>query len=204
MKQYPSIPYGGSCAEKVVVFDKLDGSNIRAEWSKKKGWTKFGSRNQLICEESGILRKAELLICQKYGDDLSKIFIDQKYSKAVAFFEFCGSSSFAGSHAENEEHTVTLLDVSPHQTGILSVFDFVKIFDKLDMPTILHTGPVSHEMILSVQNGTLEGMTFEGVVCKGYSKRKKQAFMFKQKNKAWIKKLKQYCGDNETKFRSLL
>lgn len=40
MKQYPSITTKFSKA-KTIAFDKLDGSNIRAEWSDKKGFTRL-------------------------------------------------------------------------------------------------------------------------------------------------------------------
>lgn len=51
MKQYPSInsSNGQSFKEFVAdVFDKLDGSNLRFEWSKKQGWYKFGTRHRLF------------------------------------------------------------------------------------------------------------------------------------------------------------
>lgn len=45
MKQYPTINYWnkGYFGESCYAFEKLDGSNIRAEWSKKQGWHKFGT-----------------------------------------------------------------------------------------------------------------------------------------------------------------
>ena len=46
MKQYPSIPGLKELEKlkgrKIYVFDKIDGSNIRAEWNPKKGFYKFG------------------------------------------------------------------------------------------------------------------------------------------------------------------
>jgi len=44
MKSYPSIPGKHTNGIPLTVFDKLDGSNIRAEWSKKRGFYKFGTR----------------------------------------------------------------------------------------------------------------------------------------------------------------
>ena len=53
MKSYPTIPHWhkGIYGEHVYGFNKLDGSNIRAEWNKKRGWYKFGTRNMIINEQ---------------------------------------------------------------------------------------------------------------------------------------------------------
>lgn len=56
MKEYPSIPAAADLlarpdaylGQPFVAFDKLDGSNIRAEWDRKKGWLRFGSRRRLL------------------------------------------------------------------------------------------------------------------------------------------------------------
>jgi hypothetical protein len=56
MKEYPSIPSAADLLARsndylgrpFVAFDKLDGSNIRAEWDRKKGWHRFGSRRRLL------------------------------------------------------------------------------------------------------------------------------------------------------------
>ena len=47
MKSYPSIPKFSFGDIKLHTFDKLDGSNLRFEWTKKKGWYKFGTRSWL-------------------------------------------------------------------------------------------------------------------------------------------------------------
>lgn len=56
MKEYPSIPFWnkGTFGERVYVFEKLDGTQLRIEWSKKQGFYKFGTRGQLINEEDRI------------------------------------------------------------------------------------------------------------------------------------------------------
>jgi len=50
MKQYPKILYFDQAPlnEQCYAFNKIDGSNFRAEWSKKRGWYKFGTRNTMI------------------------------------------------------------------------------------------------------------------------------------------------------------
>lgn len=55
MKQYPSINGQISYEFPVYVWDKLDGSNIRAEWSKKNGFYKFGTRERLLDSTDKVL-----------------------------------------------------------------------------------------------------------------------------------------------------
>lgn len=50
MKSYPSISKNPLLNKEVYLFDKLDGSNIRAEWGSKQGFHKFGSLTKLIDE----------------------------------------------------------------------------------------------------------------------------------------------------------
>jgi hypothetical protein len=126
MKQYPSISHDIRSVQ-AYAFDKLDGSNIRAEWHPKKGFWKFGSRTRLLGTDQPWLSKADELVKHKYGDELSKIFRAQRYEKVVAFFEFYGANSFAGHHVD-EQHTVTLIDVSAHRHGIVPPKEFVKLF----------------------------------------------------------------------------
>lgn len=201
MEQYPSI-------DKIIrnthiyAYDKLDGSNIRAEWTRKTGFTKFGSRRQLIDESHSLLGEAIPLFNEKYADVLDEIFRKQKYQKATAFFEFYGKNSFAGFH-EDEPHEVTLFDVHIYKQGLMSPQEFNKVFKHINTAPLLFQGKPTTEFIESVHLGTLEGMTFEGVVCKaGYDNRNKLA-SFKIKNKAWLTRLKEKCGNDEKMFTAL-
>jgi hypothetical protein len=198
MKTYPSV--GRDILNKpIYAFDKLDGSNIRAEWSKKNGFCKFGSRKRLLDESDKLLGEAKNLVLEKYSDDLSKIFREQRWQKAVAFFEFHGPSSFAGSHVSEETKTVTLFDVAGDKNGILEPKDFLKRFGHLDIASLLYQGNANSDFVAEVKEGRLEGMTFEGVVCKGKSKSPGLPLMFKIKNQLWIDKLHSYCK-NDTKL----
>lgn len=204
MKDYPSIP--GTWRTDIVVhaFDKLDGSNVRAEWNPKKGWYKFGSRTQLLASNSGYLNKAQALIVEKYGDDLARIFTAKKYLSAVAFFEFYGPSSIAGSHDPNENHAVTLIDVNPYRHGILPPTTFLDVFGHLEIPRVLYEGRVDEEFVESVRASTLPGITLEGVVCKGKADRKTEVpIMFKVKTRAWLSKLREFCKGDESLFERL-
>lgn len=196
MKSYPSINGGVQFGTHVYVFDKLDGSNVRAEWTRKAGWTKFGRRNGLLDDSNSILKaKVPGLILDKYGDVLEEIFRKKRWSKATAFFEFHGPNSFAGYHDENDEHTVTLLDVSADRRGFLEPREFLKLFQYVETPTLLHQGNFTRPMQEAVSNGELEGMTFEGIVAKGPYVSPGRPLMFKWKNQAWLDRLRSDCKD---------
>jgi hypothetical protein len=205
MKTYPSIPKDIIYGLSYYVFDKLDGSNIRAEWSRKKGFYKFGSRKRLTDENDILLGKAPDLIRVKYEKDLTDIFKKQRYERAICFFEFWGPSSFAGNHNLSEQHDITLFDVNPYKKGILEPKEYLKIFGHLDIAKLLYHGKVNKEFVESVKNGELDGMTFEGVIGKAKNPKKTPLpIMFKAKNLAWIEKLKNFCGDDAKLFQQLL
>jgi hypothetical protein len=204
MKSYPSISKDLRPDIYIYAFDKIDGSNIRSEWNAKKGFYKFGSRTQLIDENSKPLGKAIKIIKEKFEEEFSFIAKEQKWRDAICFFEFWGANSFAGQHKDDEEQTVTLIDVNPYKEGILEPAQFIKLFGRLDIPSVLFEGYITTEFVDSVKNSTLDGMIDEGVVCKGANDKKtKMPIMFKIKSRAWLEKLKTYCNGNEALFAKL-
>lgn len=202
MKSYPSISKNIQKGLSIYAFAKIDGSNIRAEWSRKRGFYKFGSRNRLLGQDQPIIFKSQEIITNHWSDDLSKIFIKNKWENVICFFEFAGPNSFAGNHQESDDHSVFLIDVNPYKKGILPPKDFLNNFDKLNIAPILYHGTCNEEFVSSVKNGTLNNMPLEGVVCK--AKGKNSPIMFKIKSIAWIDKLKSYCGNDTDKFNRLL
>ena len=211
MKTYPKIHYTQKefshsfPTNKVIVFDKLDGSNIRAEWSKKKGFCKFGTRTRLLDSSSGLLTLAPDLIKSKYGKVLNQIFIEKHCDRAVCFFEFFGLKSFAGSHVIDDQFDVVLFDVQLYKCPMMNAFEFKNTFFRnCQIPKILYEGAYSKFIDDSVRNGTLAGMTFEGVICKGEHNKHKEVIMFKQKNQAWIEKLREIYADDEKQFKDKL
>lgn len=205
MKTYPSISYATESHLPIYAFDKLDGSNIRVEWTSKKGWHKFGTRHRLLDETDPIFGQAPKLIADKYGDPLAKALKDAGYDRAVCFFELRGPTSFAGMHNLQERLTVTLFDVAPFNHGILMPDRFIKLFGHLEHAPLLYQGPCTTDFIQSVYDSTLPGMTFEGVVCKSVNDKKtKMPVMFKQKSRAWLDKLHAYCGDNKELLNALI
>jgi hypothetical protein len=201
MKQYPTIARTIDRGLQIYAFDKIDGSNIRAEWSRKNGFYKFGSRNVLM-DVDHELGEAVKLIQKGYAFALGEIFRKQRWDRAICFFEFSGPNSFAGQHVD-EPHKVVLIDVNPHKKGIEPPRDFIRTFGDLGIPTCLHVGKATVSFEQSVRDGTLSGLGSEGVVCKGVRKGR-HLTMFKIKSDAWIAKLKDFCGDDEKKFQRLL
>lgn len=195
MKSYPSISKD-IIDSSVYLWDKLDGSNIRAEYSSKKGFYKFGSRHVLIDEKTPIFGEAICLIKQ-IESQLVDIFKTQQFSNVVAFFEFYGDNSFAGNH-KDEPHQIKLIDINVFKVGMLDTREFFKLFkDTGLLPKLLHIGKINQTIIDAIKESRLEGMTFEGVVAKS------NEGMFKIKSNAWLQKLKEFCKDDDKLYRNL-
>lgn len=204
MKAYPSIQREYMKDTPIYAFDKLDGSNIRVEWSAKRGFYKFGTKTQLIDKTSPRFGEAVDLFINKYERDLVKIFEKQRWQNVVCFCELYGENSFAGSHKADEPRDIILFDVSIND-AILDPRDFLNCFEEVHIPKLLYRGKANEDFIKSVHFSELEGMTFEGVVCKGpWNKKRNMPWMFKVKSNAWIEKLKGYCNGNMDLMARLL
>lgn len=203
MKHYPSIPKEINTNLPIFAFDKLDGSNIRAEWSKKRGFYKFGTKTQMLGEDHPMFGQSIPLIRSTYGDELSKVFAKAKVESVVAFFEFYGPNSFAGHHLD-EPKKVTLLDVNYFKKGMMNPDEFIDTFGHLEIPRVLYYGKANKIFEEEVRTGKLEGMSFEGVICKGKAERGSPApVMFKIKTRAWLERLKEHCKGDEKLFELL-
>lgn len=206
MKQYPSFD-GKIIGVPITAFDKLDGSNIRCEWEPKKGLHKFGSRKVLLGEDHPYLGKAESIILNKYGDSLPKIFRSERLEFVTCFFEFYGAKSFAGLHdGDDPTITATLIDIDIYKRGMPVPRDFLKLFEgKVEIPRVVYQGNPGADFVQAVKDGTLEGVTYEGVVCKGAPLKKNlQPVMFKVKSEAWVQAVKARYGNDPKKLADLL
>jgi hypothetical protein len=204
MKQYPSIPYWSSdlLGESCIAFDKLDGSNIRCEWSRKRGWYKFGTRTQMIDERNENFGDAIPLFLDKYGDDLGRVFHDRQYKSKpnyVAFFEYLGPNSFAGQHSITDKKDVVLLDISEYKRGLIPPKEFVQNFGHLHIPNIIYQGYLNQQFIDDIKNGQYP--VDEGVMCKGTRKTKGSELIWiaKVKTKSWVDKVKAKYGAEWTR-----
>jgi len=197
MKSYNKIPYHnmGPFGEQCYAFDKLDGSNIRCEWSRKRGWYKFGTRNVMIDERSENFGDVVTLFLDKYGDDLNRIF-RKKYPNTdsfIVFSEYYGQNSFAGYHFD-EPKDVVLFDVNAYKRGFIPPREFIKEFGELHIPELVYQGPYNDELIINVRNNVWD--LKEGVICKGTARVKNgdQVWMTKIKTNDWLTMVKDKYG----------
>ena len=204
MKMYPSIPAQINAGLNVIAFNKLDGSNIRAEWSPKKGFYKYGTRKRLLGADDKPLGEAIGLIESKYADALHDILKQSRTQRAICFFEFWGEGSAFGHHRPDVPHDVTLIDVALFKQGVIAPNDFLKTFGSVDHAEVLYRGPTDYDFVQSVRDGTLEGMGPEGVVCKaGFDRKLGHPIMFKVKRQDWYERLREHCGQDEKMFQEL-
>lgn len=206
MKSYPSITTKIDFSKSYHLFDKLDGSNIRAEWSPKQGFYKFGSRTQLLTPDQATLYPSIDAITEKFGEELSSRLSRAKVERAVCFFEWAGPNSAFGSHTDDASlMTPVLIDIDIYKRGFMPPERFVDFTAGLDTPKLLHIGKVSEEMFQSVRDGTLPGMTFEGVIgkFKEFDKGSCEPTMFKIKSNAWLNKLRELCNGDESLYNRL-
>ncbi len=115
------------------AFVKYDGSNLRAEWSSKKGWHKFGTRTELLDPKHPIFGRA----IEQWQDAVGPTIVRdlQGWNKKMlnnagsftAFAEWFGHGSFAGSHDPNDTFYLKVFDVSIYKRGFLDPNDFVDV-----------------------------------------------------------------------------
>jgi len=194
MEIYPSIERT-IIKTPIIAFDKIDGSNIRVEWNRKSGFSKFGTRKRLLDPNESVLGEAVELFNEKYSQDLEQIFRKKKLQRATAFLEFAGANSFAGQH-EEEDHDITLIDLHVYKMGMLTGKEFLNWFGNLDIPGVLYQGTPNEKFIESVRNSTLKNMGFEGVVCRGGIDNRQRPMSFKIKTNAWLDSVKAKYGND--------
>jgi hypothetical protein len=203
VKEYPAIPQSIGTAFRELpyayVFDKIDGSNLRFEWSKKKGWHKFGTRSRRFDQSDWQFGRAIPIFQKILAEPLAKIFAAQRWDQCVVFAEHWGPSSFAGIHHEpitnkpldpDEAMRLDLIDIAPYKQGILGPAEFVRLCGDLPSAKLLGRFNWTRGFVDRVWNGDLEGVTLEGVVGKTGHGKTHDLVMAKAKTKAWIDKVK--------------
>lgn len=198
MKLYPSIPRstGQNFREfTAYVFDKVDGSNLRVEWTRKRGWHKFGTRQRLFDETDEVFGEAIPLFRDILGVDIETVAKKERWEQITIFMEFCGEKSFAGQHEPGDTKKLTLFDVNPYKKGILGPKQFVDLFGHLEFPkTPRFLGRMNwtRGFVDRVRQGQVDGITCEGVV--GKAGEDHDLIMAKAKTQVWIDKVLEKYG----------
>lgn len=207
MKEYPSTNNPPVFGKPFYVFDKLDGQNVRAEWTRKtKRFVKFGKRHTMLDSFDPQMGQAVELIRQNFEKRLTDLFVDNRWDNVVAFFEFYGPRSFCGFHHPEDQLKCTLIDLNVYKKGIIHPREFVSLakdsgVDAAKFHGIYNVGP---EFIQIISDGKLTDMAPEGVMCKGDPlKNGYPPYMFKLKTKMWIEKLAARCKTQQ-EFEALL
>ena len=196
MLSYPSIPrwQDTKIGQPCLAFNKYDGSNIRVEWSPKRGWYKYGTRNHLFDATNAPYNQA-IPLFQPMGEEITKIVCEHygKTERIVAFTEFFGPSSFAGTHDMDEPKQLVLFDVSVYKKGFIPPRNFVKMFGHLPYTAkVVYDGKMNHEFVEAVRHGQYP--VYEGVVCKG------DGWNAKIKTHEFINRLKNRYGTEWEKY----
>lgn len=202
MKRYPKITEKVYFNENVYAFDKLDGNLIRAEWSRRKGFYKFGTSTKIIQADNLDLGLSVSLLLSKYGDSLSKIFQKDGYERVVSFFEY-GSPSSRFGILKDPPFYVTLLDVWVIGEGIIHPKVFLDKFGGLGIPKLVYNGVCDQNFVELVKSSTIVGVTHEGVVCKGRYFSPGRPLIFKIKTDKWLKDLREFSSGNDELYRLL-
>jgi hypothetical protein len=179
MKSYPSINNSSKAPRQPCYgFVKYDGSNLRFEWSKKRGWHKFGTRN-LLFDETSMFGPAIPLFKQKYGDDLEAVFKKSKMfrgvDRVIVFAEWFGAKSFAGQHEDGDPKDIVLFDVNPITKGMLGPKEFLDEFGHLQVAEMIYQGNLNEEIIAAVKESKYDFVSKypiktevpEGMIVKG-------------------------------------
>lgn len=196
MKEYPSI--SASRGTKFVeipnayLFDKLDGRQVRAEWSKKRGWHKWGTRHHLVDESDLCYGRAIQMFKGSMADVIEGIARGQRWESVTAYLELwqprtaTSSGSLGGIFdPANLEFHLTLFDIEPYKKCILGPREFLDLFgDSGFTPKCLGNANWTRGLVEDVFQGKVPGVTFEGVVVKSGTRHAQMRA--KAKTQAWI------------------
>lgn len=200
MKSYPSI--SGSMGQDfqefdAYVFDKYDGSNLRAEYTKKRGLWKFGTRNRMFDKTDPVFGPAVDLFKSTWEDIVGRVCAQERWESVIIFCEFWGPNSFAGTHDPNDKYTLTLFDVNPYKKGILGPKQFLKLFGEHEHTAkFLGREHWTRGFVQRVRNGEYPCI-LEGVVGKAGDGH--DQIRAKAKTQAWIDKVLARYGEAEGK-----
>ena len=177
MNEYPSIINSSKAPRKhCVAFDKLDGSNFRAKWTRKQGFACFGTRTQLIGPETPFWNHMIEVFNAGPADALQDKFKKDKdlrnEREITVYGEYYGPNSFAGRHSDedvrNNLMVISIFDVlvGHKNARFVGPMDFIKEYQELiKIPDVIYVGNLNEELIKDVRASKYD--VKEGVICKG-------------------------------------
>jgi len=210
MIEFPSMSnLSKSPRETCIAFDKLDGSNIRVKYNRKKGFHLFGSRHQLFDETHPFLAGSIPYFMENYSEKLERILAGKEFSnirEVIAFGEYFGEKSFAGFHLpdDNTKKFVLfdLLIVYKDRYEFLKPQKFIKLVaDEVEIPRIIYEGNLNDPFIQDVKDNKFN--LSEGVICKGTETKGSycgKVWMCKIKTKEYLDKLRTHFKDDWEKY----
>ena len=205
MVEYPSIINSSKAPRKpCIAFDKLDGSNIRIKFTPKAGFCLFGTRTQLIGEDTPFWGQTIHIFNTKYRDVLEDKFRKSKdyrdFREITIFAELIGENSFAGHHAEHDSLDLTFFDVlvGHKSRHLVTPKKFIKDFENVvPIPKVIYEGNLNDQFINDIRNNKFN--LNEGVICKGLEPSGAffgHVWMCKIKTQAYFDRLKNRFKEN--------
>jgi hypothetical protein len=194
MKDFPTLEYYGShWGIPGTAFRKLDGSNIRVEYSRKRGFYKFGTRTQMIGEASDTPFTVAIDLFREKYETLARVLSDKPYRDAQSvtlFLELHGEHSAFGQHDFNSKLDITLFDVWVHKRGFVAPKQFIKDFEPYGIADVVYEGNLNIELVTDVKNNVFN--LEEGVIFKSNSPINKagQLYYCKIKTNDWFDRLR--------------
>jgi len=208
MIEYPSIVNSSkSPREACIAFDKLDGSNLRFKWTNKRGFDTFGTRTQLIQEQTPIYGKGVTYFLQNQSKVLDEFFRKSKdyrnFREIIVYGEFFGPNSFAGVHDTSELQKVVVFDVllGNKNREFIKPNVFVKEFQNLiEIPKVIYVGNLNDQFITDVRENKYD--LNEGALVKGTSTNgayRGKVWMCKIKTKSYLDRVYKKFGEDGLK-----
>ena len=199
MIEYPHIQNSKQLnliGEYCFIYQKYDGSNIRIEFSRNKGFYKFGTRTTLIDKNTPLYGEVIPLFETKYRDYLLESMKQKlnrtKITNAVLFMEWFGVNSFAGFHI-NEDHKLILFDMFVNKEKLINPSEFNQFFKHIPFKQDqIWEGYLTEQIIEDIRSNENIG---EGVVIKTNDGK-----MAKIKTFSYLTKLKKLHGENWNKY----
>lgn len=206
MYEYPSIRNTRKipCVEG-IAFDKIDGSNFRAKWSHKSGFTLFGTRTQLVDESTpywnNVVKLFKETIAEPLHQSLSENFKREK--QAIVFSEFYGENSFAGRHKEERHKLITFDILLEKSKKFLLPQDFISFTEEagIEIPRVVYHGKNDYAFVQQVRKDDFN--TPEGIIFKGKTRVGNFSggvLMCKIKTYSYMDKLKEIFKDDWEKY----